>query len=285
MRSLVHFWQSLERVPGLATVPAFWHMHCGPDYALIQPWLAATATVGAIYPCPNPSAGHCPRRIADYGAGKYAALCRDPHRVCPDIPLTPREVLLHELDVGALAAAVAPLLGVQPQAPALRGDATWAIGTSKLRSTYGQPVFLIIVPQTMRFLAALEDLLFDVPGPFLVLAPSNRHRSVIVQERMQSRGIGFVALEDSIGVDDNGAFALLDAPGAAPELRVTPVADRRRVVKEFVERNKCKVKDIQMAAGVDEADYYKWLNGVKADHLSFCVAIERVLRDGLSQRQ
>lgn len=284
MRSLAHFWQSLERVPGLAAVPAFWQTGRGPDYALIQPWLAATATVGAIYPCPYPSAGHCPRRIVDYGNGLYAALCREPHKVCPDVPLTPREVLLHELDVGVLVAAVAPILGVRPQPPVPRGDTTWAIGTSKLWSTHGQPVFLIVVPQTARFLAALEKLLFDVPGPFLVLAPTNRHRSVMVQERMQSRGIGFIALEDSIGADEHGAFALLDGSGTAPELRVTPVADRRRVVKEFAERHKCKVKGIQETAGVDEADYYKWLRGSKADHLSFCIALERAVATGLALR-
>jgi hypothetical protein len=197
----------------------------------------------------------------------------------------PREVLLHELDVGALVAAVAPLLGVRPQAPALRGDATWAIGTSTLRSTYGQPVFLVIVPQSARFLAALEKLLFDMSGPFRVIAPSNRHRTVEVQERLQSRGIGFLALEDSVGADEQDTFAPLDSPGAEPELQVTPVADRRRVVKGFTERHKCKVKDIQLAAGVDEADYYRWLRGSKPDNYSFCVAIERVLRDGLNRSQ
>ena len=120
MRELAHFWQSLERVPGLTAVPAFWQVCCGSDYALVQPWLGATERVGAIYPCPYPSDGHCPRRIVDYGSGVYAALCRDPHKVCPDVPLSPREVLLHELDVGALVAAVAPLLGVRPQPPGPR---------------------------------------------------------------------------------------------------------------------------------------------------------------------
>jgi hypothetical protein len=281
MRELAHFWQSLERV----TVPAFWQAYCGSDYALVRPWLGATERMGAIYPCPYPSDGHCPRRIIDYGSGVYAALCRDPHKVCPDVPLTPREVLLHELDVGALVAEVAPLLGVRPQPPALRGDATWAIGTSKLRSTHGQPVFLIIVPQETRFLAALEKLLFDVPGPFRVIAPSNRHRNVVVQERLQGRGIGFLALEDSVGADEQGAFAALEWPGAVPELQVTPVADRRRVADEFKKRHTCKVKDILAATGVDEADYYKWLRGAKADHYSFCIAIERVLREGLSRRE
>lgn len=38
------------------------------------------------------------------------------------------------------------------------------------------------------------------------------------------------------------------------------------------------MKNIQEAAGVDEADYYKWLNGKTPDHYSTCLSIERVLR-------
>jgi hypothetical protein len=52
------------------------------------------------------------------------------------------------------------------------------------------------------------------------------------------------------------------------------------VVKAFLARNRRRVKDIQKAAGVDEADYYKWLNGRTPDHYSTCVAIERVLHGG-----
>jgi hypothetical protein len=54
------------------------------------------------------------------------------------------------------------------------------------------------------------------------------------------------------------------------------------VVKEFVTRTHCKVKDIQEAAGVDEADYYKWLRGKTPGHYSTAVGIEHVLRVGLT---
>jgi hypothetical protein len=64
----------------------------------------------------------------------------------------------------------------------------------------------------------------------------------------------------------------------------TSKEDRRRVVKEFVVRNSCKIKDVQEAAGVDEADYYKWLRGKTPDHYSTGTAIEKVLRNGLPVR-
>ena len=41
------------------------------------------------------------------------------------------------------------------------------------------------------------------------------------------------------------------------------------------------IQSSELTAGEDEADYYKWLHGKLPDHYSTCVAIERVLRDGL----
>jgi hypothetical protein len=70
-------------------------------------------------------------------------------------------------------------------------------------------------------------------------------------------------------------------PEPTVTLRPPPVADRRRAVKEFVARTHCRVKDIQEAAGVDEADYYNWLNGKTPDSYSTCREIERILRKGM----
>ena len=55
------------------------------------------------------------------------------------------------------------------------------------------------------------------------------------------------------------------------------------MVKEFTARNHCMVKDIQEAAGVDEADYYRWLHGKLPNHYSASQAIERVLHRGLPE--
>lgn len=281
MRNLNRFWQSLERVPGPKDVPAFWEAHCESDYDLMRPHLRATDTIGSLYPCPHPSSGHCPRRIVDCGNGQYAAICRDPHRVCSDVALAPREVLVHELDIAGLLQRIAAPIGLRFQQPVPRGDGTWAVGTSSRGDTRGQPVFLIILPETARFRVAVERLMFNVPGPFVILAPTSRHRDVALQEHLQRRGLGFLALDDVIGLSGDGQFAPIEAAEATTLPRPTPKEDRARVIREFTTSHKCKVKDIQVAAGVDEADYYKWLHGRIPDHYSTCTAIERVLRIGI----
>ena len=73
MRTLSHLWRSLEAIPGLLAIPAFWEAHCGPDIDLVRPHLRVTDMEGSLYPCPKPHVGYCPRKIIDYGNGEFAA--------------------------------------------------------------------------------------------------------------------------------------------------------------------------------------------------------------------
>ena len=175
-------------------------------------------------------------------------------------------------------------LGIRWQDPVSRGDGVWGIGLSDRRDTRAQPVFLVLLPDTARFVAVLHRLLLKVSGPFVAVAPTNRHRTIEVQEMLQQRGVSCVSLEEHLLLDGAGRLVAVDEQDASGVMCITPREDRKRVVKEFVGRHNCKVRDIQEAVGVDEADYYKWLRGKTPDHYSTCVAIERVLHNGLPRR-
>ena len=285
MRTLSRLWRSLETIPGLLAIPAFWEAYCGPDIDLVRPHLRVTDTEGALYPCPKPHVGYCPRKIVDYGNGDFAAICRDPYEICERVPLTGRDVLLQQLDVAGFTRMLAGPLGIRWQQPVDRGDFTWAIGLSTNREWPNRPAFLFLLPETERFVASIKNLLLRVPGPFVVIAPTCRHRTVEVQELLQDRGIPFISLEEHLQVDDAGVLVAVESGGPAFEIRATPNDDRPRVVKEFIARHQCKVKDIQEAAGVHEADYYKWLKGSIPDHYSTCISIERLLASGLPERR
>ena len=285
MRTLSRLWRSLETIPGLLAIPAFWEAYCGPDIDLVRPHLRVTDTEGALYPCPKPHVGYCPRKIVDYGNGDFAAICRDPYEICERVPLTERDVLLQQLDVAGFTRMLAGPLGIRWQQPVDRGDFTWAIGLSTNREWPNRPAFLFLLPETKRFVASIKNLLLRVPGPFLVIAPTCRHRTVEVQELLQDRGIPFISLEEHLQVDDAGVLVAVESGGPAFEIRATPNDDRGRVVKAFLARHQCKVKDIQEAAGVHEADYYKWLKGSIPDHYSTCISIERILASGLPERR
>ena len=192
---------------------------------------------------------------------------------------------MQELDVAGFAKMLAGPLGIRWHAPEPRGDGIWGIGLSDQSDTRDRPAFLVLLPDTGRFAAALHLLLLKISGPFVLVVPTSRHRTIEVQEMLQQRGVTFISLDEHLRLDGAGRLVAVDLQDAPGEIRATPIEDRRRVVKEFASRNRCKVRDIQEAAGVDEADYYKWLQGKWPDHYSICVAIERVLRVDLSSRK
>jgi hypothetical protein len=130
----------------------------------------------------------------------------------------------------------------------------------------------------------VKNLLLDVSGQFLIMAPTNDHRSVQVQERLQARNIGYVCLEEQVGADENGCFVSVEPVDFADRSRATPIADRKRIIAEFKAKHGCRVVEIYEAAGVHEGDYYRWLSGSIPDHYSTCVAIEKVLVAGLPKR-
>lgn len=279
-RALSRLWQSLESIPGLLEVPAAWEAACGPDFALLRPHLRVTDTEGALYPCPRAPRAHCPRRIVDLGDGEYIAICRDPLRVCEDVPVAASDVLLHAVDLGSMSRILATPLGVRWQPPELRGDGTWGIGLSERRESRGQPVFLIVLPDTARFVTAVQRLTRIGSGPFLLAAPTNRHYVIEAQELLHSRGATFLALEDHLLVNEAGELVPANPQETVETTPITPPEDRKRAAQEFARRNKCKIRHIQEAAGVHETDYYGWRNGEDPDHYAHCVRIEKILHFG-----
>lgn len=284
MNDLSRFWRSLERVHGLHAIPAFWALYCGPHFDLIRPYLRATDLIGGNYPCPYPSPGHCPRRIIDLGDGQFEAICCDPYKVCPDVPLTGKDVVVQALDVGSFTRMLADVLGIRWQPPERRAGCVWGIGLSKRRKSLNQPVFFVVESRQSDFRGAVLELLASVPGPFVLVAPTDHHRDVSLQEHFERRGIGFLSLEEQVRLDEEERLVSLEPMDRAEDLRVTPVADRSRVVKDFTVTHRCKVADIQKTAGVDESDFYKWRSGKLPDDYAACIRIEEVLRQGLPQR-
>jgi hypothetical protein len=284
MRRLTRLWQAIEQIPGLLAVPAVWAEKCGNEFDLLKPYLRPIDQVGSNFPCPYPSVRDCPRKIIDHGGGEYVAICRNLPKICLDVPLTAKEALLHELDLFAFLKPVLHASSIRSEAPRTRGHGVWSVGLSHRLSSLNQPIFFLVFAGAMAFQSAVRDLLLDVTGQFVIMAPTNRHRTAGIQERLQARGIGYLCLEEQLLVDEENCFVSIDPLEAADEIPATPVADRKRVIKKFTRKHGCKVVDIQRAAGVHSTDYYKWLKGTIPDHYSTCIAIEKVLRAGLPAR-
>ena len=283
MRTLLKLWRSFDRIAGQLAIPATWELEASPDFEFLRPHLRPTDMVGALYPCPHRH-GNCPRRIVDYDDGEFAAICRDPYQSCEQVPLTARDALLYELDIDAFLRPVLRALSIRLDEPQKRGFAIWSLGLSARCNSMNQPAFLIIAQRTEVFESAVNELLADVAGQFLVLVPTDKFHSMQVEVRLQTRRIGYLCLEELIGVDESGSFVSVDPLDSDDTVPATPVADRKRVVTEFRAKHGCKVAAIHDAAGVHEADYYKWLNGTTPNHYSTCIAVEKILVAGIRKR-
>jgi len=272
-------WRALEAIPGLQDVPAWWEYFCGDEFRLIQPYLLPTNVRGHRYPCPRyPRDAECPRRIIDYGDGEFAAICQHRHQLCERIPLTPKDALIHTLDVARLAAALAPALRIRPQKPR-EFCGLWEIGVSIAPATRHSPAFLAVVNSVDQLQRSLHELLLSHPTPFLLLAPTSTfltadHLRLLDRHRSQ-----FISLEQAVGVDEVGRFVPLqedDGEGIQP----TPVAERQAAVEAHHERNGSTDAEIYRAARVHKSDFYKWLVGKLSDKSSKSKRIEEILRLG-----
>ena len=281
MRRLNQLWRTLELVPGLCDVSAYWEHHLGEEYSFIRPYLRTRDECGARYPCPRPHDADCPRKIVDYGDGSFAAICRHPHKLCEEVPLSIRDVLVQELDMGTFIAPVAQALGVRCRRPTLRFAGLWDIGVSARTNSRGQATFLQIERRQDAVVEGVRRLLTESSGPFLLLAPTDRFRSAAVQQLLEARGICFVSLEDQIRVDDTGRFYALDPVAQDDDHPVTPPADRERMLNAF-----CQKYDIPKTRAADEAevdptDLYKWVRDELPKKSKKSARIEALLRRGI----
>jgi hypothetical protein len=229
MKDLSRFWRSLERVHALHAIPAFWTLYCEPHVDLVRPHLRPTDMIGANYPCPYVSrGGHCPRRVVEVGEDQYEAFCSDPYKLCPDVPLTSKDVVVQTLDVGSFTRMLADVLGIRWQPPEQRAGHAWGIGLSRRQKSLNQPVFFVVESSQPNFRSAVLELLASVPGPFVLVAPTDQHREISLQEHFERRGISFVSLAEQVQLDEDGCLVSvesMESPGDASAAVVTNSAD------------------------------------------------------------
>ena len=277
MRKLIWLWQGIESVPGLAAIPAYWEHFCGTDFPLMRPHLRPTDDIGAIYPCPHPRDHDCPRGIVQYGDGTLAAVCRHPHRLCEDVPLSPTEALVYTLDIGALVRPMAEVLCVRTQNLQVRAHGVWDLGLSTSRATRNYPVFLLVLSRHADFRLALRELALSCLTPFVVIAPTSNHLTVELREVLAGRLSDFISMDDRVGLSEDGHFGALEITGAG-EITPTPVEQRPAVVEKYNIDFDYTDQLIYEDAGVHKSDFYKWKSGTLSDNSSKSKRIEATLR-------
>jgi hypothetical protein len=123
------FWRLLQTIPGVATARLEWERLLGEEWPAVRPLLRSTGATVDRVGCPSPGGDGCPRHVVHHADGRIVAVCGDLEGQCDRLDLGLEDIVVHELDVDKLAAALCAQLGLEsdPRPLALAGP-VWQLG-------------------------------------------------------------------------------------------------------------------------------------------------------------
>lgn len=212
-------WTCLERFLSPATVLVEWRTVLGQDFDNAKSFLRTTPEQADEYPCTNRPPCDCAHEVIPHGPDRIATACRCDPGDCKTIRLKPSDIVIHALDARKFCRAIrrAFKLDAPPDERAILYGApnAWPVGT------YGalhSPVYLVIRPTEPEFLKEIEGLITGQAEPFILLAPTQRHRTPTVQAVLQRHHAAFIPLSRTLALDGPGRFTTTNP--------IQPILDR-----------------------------------------------------------
>jgi hypothetical protein len=240
---LPNIWSCLESSRGLTAVAASWRERLGDQFEPFKDaFLQRAPGVPKGMPCPRGCActheivtsdecrvasdeekcagGHSPpdtpaspiqnRKSKIENLPLIHAICRCDPPNCPDIPLTPDDIVLLELSWTKLARALCHVFALDYK-PADLGLLNAQIGSWSVDAV---PVILTIQHERAWFRTALLELLARLRQRFILIAPTARNIDAVSHELLASSDAAFFSLDANIALTAEGSLRLINAlPG------------------------------------------------------------------------
>ncbi len=194
IRPLTRFWLALERVPGLAAVARQWRHLIRSDFDLVSRLLSPDARLATSFPRLD---GLGPDyAVVEHGYDDFVGVCEDDGE---RTKLSRADLVVYRLDPAKFVAAVAAAFGLDAEGAAVEGSpATYRVGTYRPLAGFAYPVYLTVQLEQPDYKAAVESLLASTAGPFVLLAPTNRHHRIASKLLLDARACLFLPLADAI---------------------------------------------------------------------------------------
>jgi len=205
-RQLKRLWPALERVPDLAGVLGEWRSLLGDEYEFAGRFLLPTKRIARSVRCIAPGRT-CVHEIRRW-KGEYLSVCPDG---CETATLPRDEVVVHRLDVTALAREIAEALGLEhvPAEPMPNLAGVWRIGDYFPLSGFRFPVCLVLTGEPDLLRSAIDGLAAR-GDPFILIAPTRSALTQALADLLKRAKACFLPLSELLGQGDNGWLALLD---------------------------------------------------------------------------
>lgn len=205
------FWQALDDLADAATDRREWQAILGSEFDLVSRFLTSSGTLATSIACPSPGGEGCPRKIVRHVDGSIRAICGDSPKACDDLDLSRDDVAILCLDRTGFATAVATALSLNIPAKFER-RMVFRIGSHDVFAGRGFPVFVTFPGPAPTDDATPFDDVIGLPGPKLLLTPTNTSLPATLIGGLQRADVTLFALSDLLVVDDQGSLEPAQPP-------------------------------------------------------------------------
>ncbi len=197
IRPLTRFWLALERVPGQAAVAPQWRHLIRSDFDLVFRLMSPDTRLATSFPRLD---GRGPDfQVVEHGYDDFVGVCEDDGE---RTRMSRADLVVYRLDSSKFVAAVAAAFDLDAEGTAVEGlAATHRVGTYRPLAGFAYPVYLTVQLEQQDYKAVVESLVATTAGPFVLLAPTNRHHRIGSKLLLDARGCLFLPLADAIRHD------------------------------------------------------------------------------------
>src|SRR5262249_21520498 len=151
----------------------------------------------------------CQHEVICHSPDNIVAACRCDDPECPTIRLEPKDVLIHALDQRTFCRFISEACGFEPAPADARpfGGASRAWPVGRYLRTHS-PVYFCACPTDELLLVNVEGLITAQREPFLLLVPTEMHRTAAAQSLLRRQHCELLPLSHCLTLTVKGGFQL-----------------------------------------------------------------------------
>jgi hypothetical protein len=208
-----NLWNSLEVLSTQAALLMEWEQELGDDFSAARVFLRPTQQQAGSYPCAYPISCGCRHRVVFDSPEDVSAVCDCDEGGCDPMLLRPSDLIVYALDGSMLAAAIRRAFGFDEiHSGGFEGLRSYLVGGWGIRRSH---VFFNVPISENGLLKEIDRLCAAVPDPFVLLTPTSRFCTPMVQRALRRQGCAQMALGGVLKLITPGVLELVpDAKGA-----------------------------------------------------------------------
>lgn len=205
-------WSSLEILSTRAALLVEWRQALGIEFAAARAFLRPTQQQSESYPCAHPISCCCRHRVVFETPDEVSAICDCEEAGCDPILLRTEDLIVYALNGEMVATAVRRALQFDESESRDVGESgsclagTWGVRRSR--------VFFYVPLSENGLLNEIDRLCVVSPEPFILLTPTSRFCTPMIQRALRRQGNAQLALSGVLALTPDGQLELI--PSAKP---------------------------------------------------------------------